>query len=1400
MKILFALVAVTAAAAWHSPAEAAGADQRQRYIVELQDPPLASYSGGPLTLVDENREERFNATNPEVTGDARLNVESPDARAYLNYLDQARDAFQLEVAILLGRPINPVHVYRHALNGMALDLTPAQVELLRQSDMVKSINKDKRHRLETDAGPEWIGAAGIWNGSSGFGATLGEGIVVGVIDSGINWDHPSFADPANDGHNFVNPKGQQLGLCSQPDVLCNDKLIGVYDFIEDDPNTDDVEENTDGKDNSGHGSHVASIAVGNPLNVTLNGNLNASLSGVAPHANLITYRVCYVGNPPASDGGGCLGSAILAGIDQAIADGVDVINYSIGTDAFNPWSPGRIPMAFLNARNAGIVVVTSGGNAGPGPGSVGSPADAPWIIAAGNATHNRIFGSVVQNLNGGATPPPGDLVGASLTGGYPVRKIVHAKDFGFPLCGTGNSEDGLSCDDNTGLSNPWAGQKPFNGEIVVCDRGNYGRVEKGKNLELAGAGGYILANTDDQGESIMADDHCLPASHIGDQDGDALRAWLDSGTTHTGAISGFGLAENDSFGDKLDETSSRGPVNSPVQNTLKPNVIAPGTSILAASDIDQQFLVLSGTSMASPHVAGAAALLKAVHPGWTVAQIASALETTSTLALARDTDGSPATPHERGAGRPVLTQAANAGLFLDVTGQQFSSANPQTGGNPANLNLFGLVNTKCQFSCSFTRVVTDQAGGGSWTASPFNFPAGVNVSISPSSFNLANGASQSLSVTIDPSSSGIVGQWVYGDIRLESGSSPDQALTVAVFAEGGDLPNGWSISDQANSGWREFQLDGLTAMPDATITSGGLVLPTRTTQVIKQDPTATDSLAEKGTLNLSSRVVQPENEDPFDGGEGTFTVWHNLPQGGLWLHAETLPSSAADLDLFVGRDDNGNGFTEAEEQICESISPVDLEICDIYNLPPGNYWIIVQNFSGSTTEGDEATLISAAVAPTDDASFVATGPGIIEPGESFTVRTSWNNVKATSGQMWFGAVGLGTRRNTPNNVGVIPVRFSRPGVSSAQTLPLMNGKTHDLALAANGFHDRAFIDIPPDVTRLDIDVSGASTEQNNALGVELYREDFSTALSNPPFDQLPNGLNAIASATGSGGNGPALTLDGGVTPGRYFVRLSNNSADSAAVEVTAEATSGVSSLSPHKGLWDFDRGIAQGAEWNAVGDFNFSVWYAYDDDGQPTWYIASGPSVEGNIWTASLLRITNDGSQQQEVRVGDLAITFLADNQAIYSYSLLGQAGFDPMRPNGPNTCPTIGGGPKSYTGHWYRGQDGLGGSTVLVYESAQAQVHYLFDADGEPRWLLAAADGNQSATAETIPLLQFKGFCAACSPTSTTFSTVGNVQRTFNNENAGNWTLNFDLDSPLNQSINRSDSIIKLSDPFACE
>jgi hypothetical protein len=1362
--------------------------QVQRYIVDLQDPPLALYDGRRLSVAREDGSQRLLATVPKATGEARLNAKSPAALDYLEYLSSRHRAFRLEAASLLGRELSAVHKYRFASNGMAVDLTPAEAEILAESPLVRSINRDSRHKVETFAGPQWLGAEALWNGDAGFSSTRGENIVMGIIDSGINWEHPSFDNPSPDGYIHENPFGTTLGLCGEEDVVCNGKIIGVYDFVEDNPSTEDVvEENTNGRDNTGHGSHVASIAAGNPANIFLEGAASVTLSGVAPRANIISYRVCYAGEPAGADSGGCMGSAILSAIEQAIQDGVDVINYSIGSispctpGSCNPWSFGTEDRAFLGARAAGIFVATSAGNEGPNPETLSSPANAPWLMTVGYATHDQTFGSVLEDLSGGSTAPPELVLGATLTNGIGVRKIVHAKDFGFPLCGTGEAELQSSCDGNLGLSNPWDGDKPFNGEIVVCDRGDYGRVEKGKNVLLAGAGGLILANSSEFGESVTADLHCLPALHIGQEDGDALRNWLDSGGGHQGAINDKTLLVDDRFADEVAFFSSRGPGVDPVDGVLKPNLIAPGVEIWAASDQGQQFWRASGSSMSSPHVTGSAALLKSVHPDWGPSQLASVLETTATAELATDrVDGSEATPHQRGAGRPQLADAVNAGLFLDVQESEFLAANPLSGGNPSELNLSGLANAGCASSCGFTRKVTSLGPGGTWTASAMDFPDGVSVQVSPANFTLGPAETRELDFNIDLGQAGVIGDWIFGKIRLSASGHPDQFLTVAVFSDGGDLPSGWNVSDNRNGGWREFELSGLVGLPDATFDSGGLVKPTRTAQVLLEDPS---------------------NRNPYDGGEGVFTHWHAAPQGALWLSARTLDSTATDLDLFVGRDDDGDGFADESEELCNSTSPGDIENCDLFDQPPGDYWILVQNWTGTNEEGDEAVLLSAVVSPSGDANFAASGPGITQAQNAFPVRISWDNWNALPGEEWLAAVGVGSERESPNNIGIIPVRLSRSGIAEAKTFPLMERSTHRLALEAGGAHDQLFIDVPAGASSLTVFSNSVDEDQNNGLTLELKRLDFSNAFSDPPFAASPASSPVLVAASGIGGVGPSITVVG-VDPGRWYAVLSNGNDSPSAVEVRAELEFQGGPIADRPGLWEPNSrpGLGQGYEFNGGGSSKALVWYTYDELGLPTWYIAANATTAGNTWTADLLRFTNDGAQQQSSPVGQVSITRLAEDDAMFSYTLFGQSGTERMQPISALTCPQISGAERSYTGLWYRGVDGLGGASVLVNAQTQSQIHYLFDGTGTARWLYAQDLVSPAPTNSELPMLQFSGYCALCEATSVSSETVGMLERSFSSEIAGSWTLDYVFAEPLTGSVNRTDQIQKLTDTLVCE
>jgi subtilisin family serine protease len=1359
-----------------------GLADKQRYIVILDDLPLAIYDGRSLKTPERDKTSmRLQATANHLTGKRKLDPRSPASKKYLQFLDERFESFRGEALLKMGRKLKPVHRYRNALNGFSAELTAAEAKALRELPRVSSVKLDEVQHLETDSGPNWLGANKIYDGSAGFAATGGEGVVIGVIDSGVNWDHYAFSDPGEgggSGWDHVNPYGKQLGLCSKSEVLCNDKLVGVYDFVEDDPTTDETEENTNGKDNSSHGSHVMSIAAGNPNDLTLESVLTR-VAGVAPNASIVSYRVCHIGDPVNP---GCNTSAIISAIDQAIEDGVDVINHSIGSEAHNPWDNGSSTLAFLAARAAGIFVATSAGNAGPNAGSIGSPANAPWITAAGYATHDRVTASALENLSGGNTTPPSSLIGASFTDGIGSQEIVHARDFGNALCGTGEPESGPECSDNTGLSNPFP-PGTFNGQIVVCDRGTYGRVEKGKNLMLAGAGGYVLANTDGWGEATVADRHCLPTTHLGLNDSNQLRTWLDSGANHSGSISGFSIFHISAAGDVINFGSSRGPNLPPVENILKPDVIAPGVQILGAISVGDNYDFFDGSSMASPHVTGGAALLKAVHPDWTPPMIVSALVMTATPELAEDFDGSAATPLKRGAGRPRLDEAVNAGLFLDETEIRFINADPGRGGDPKTLNLPGLVDTVCRRSCEFERTVTDLGGGGVWSASAEGLPSGASVSITPGNFSLTNGGSRQLTINVDLAQYNGVGEWVYGQVRLTSNGYADAVFPLAVFADGGELPAEWEIRTDRVSGSQEFTIDGLADMPDATFTSGGLVVPTLTVEDLPQDP---------------------DNSSPYNGTTGVMTVWHTVPADTLWLHTETLESTAEDLDLFVGMDTNENGIAEDFEELCSSESPGEIELCDIFTPEAGEYWVLVQNWT-ATLDPDEVTLKSAVVGKNTSSLLTATGEGIVAYGKSQNIRLSWNDTGAVPGTELMGAVGLGTNREKPNSIGIIPVNFVKTGVSVPETLVLMNGVNRGLTVPGLDAHDRIFVDIPSGTDSFTISTSATGTggNQNEALSMELYRMGFDDAFSAAPFAAAPDTSGApLASASGTSSNGPAITVSGSnVIAGRWYAVLKNTSGAHADVQIKADLVSTGSSVPLRAGLWQASSrdNLNQGFDYTSTGGSRAFLWYTFDEDGSPAWYLASAPETDGNVWVAELLRFTNDGTLQHSVPVGHVSVTLLAEEDSIFSFVLFGEDGSDRERPSLPPTCPTIDNEQRSFTGLWSRSADGVGGATVAVIANAQAFLHYIYDESGNPVWLLGVPE-PQSPTAVESPLSQYAGFCAVCAEKEVKVDPVGLFTRDFASEDSMSWNLNYVLKSPLGGTIDRSDDTSKLTATAVCQ
>ncbi len=953
---------------------AAGADQTatEPYIVRLADPPLASYRGDITGLAP---------TNPSSIGENTLDVETPAGQAYLRYLDTAQDTLVAQATVALGRAPEVEHHYKYAYNGLAMHVTAAEAETVRRLPGVVDVQAPIERHVLTDAGPGWIGAPSLWDGSAGPGgaASRGEGVVVGVIDTGVNHDHPSFAAVGGDGYSHSNPRGQFYGVCDPVTGLpfCNEKLIGAWDFTGTTPN-----------DDNGHGSHTASTAAGNVLDAVVSAptiEIEQSISGVAPHANLITYKACLAV-------GSCLSPSLVAAIDQATADGVDVVNYSIGGTSTDPWSDADA-VAFLGARDAGVFVATSAGNSGPGAATIGSPADAPWVLGVGAATHDRAFVNAVTDMSGGATGAPADIEGKSFTSGYGPAPIVHAADHGDGQC-----------------LNPFL-PGTFDGEIVICDRGTIARVDKGTNVATGGAGGLVLSNTEADGESTVADPHVIPAVNIGYADAQVLEAWVrDGGEGHMATIAGTTADIADANGDVTAGFSSRGE-NPAVPDVIKPDVIAPGVDILAAVNtvdptVGPEFGLLSGTSMSSPHAAGAAALVRALQPDLSPAEVQSAMITTALDDVIRKEDGStPGDAFDEGAGRIDLTGAARAGLVLDATTAEYEGANPATGGDPTTINLASLGNADCQGECTWTRVVRNPGDTATTWRAVSDGPRGLDLTISPRRFTVNPGEEMTLKVTADVAGQP-VGEWLFGSVRFvpRDKGVPESHFPVAV-APGG-----------AGGGAVEVESDS----------AQGSVTETVTSPVDVKDLNATVSGLQQGTLARELLEQDPTPLDPYDSEIGTFTTLVDVPDGARLLASEITATTATDLDLFVGLDADGDGVAEATEELCASASPEALESCRLPDPDGGSYWVMVQNWlTGQVV--DEVDLAVSVVPGTDAGNLDVTGPKQVAADEEFDVTFTWDVESLEPGEVWFGLVELGSSRRATADVGSMLFTLRNPG-------------------------------------------------------------------------------------------------------------------------------------------------------------------------------------------------------------------------------------------------------------------------------------------------------------------------------------------------------------------------------------
>ena len=1330
-----------------------------RWIVELEAAPAVRYGGeGNVLMGSESISisvPGLAATAPAVTGAKRLDVSHPEVMAYTDWLDGQRHEVLRQAGKLLGRELEPVHVYRYLQNGFSIDLDAEEARRLADLPGVSAVAADRMHYLELERGPQLIGADLLWSGEvEGLGPARGENVVIGLLDSGVNWDHPMFSDALTNtgGYEYSNPLGTQLGLCSRPDVSCNDKLIGVYDFVDE----------GNGEDLGGHGSHVAGIAAGNRRSVRLDfggGAERFTLSGVAPRANIVSYKVCQE-DFDEDEEAECPGSAIVQALEQAVEDGVDVVNYSIGSSATNPWrnideaSVTEIGELFLNLRSAGIVPVTSAGNSGPGAGgTLSSPANAPWTIAVGNSTHDRLL------ANRAEVAGVRDLI--ALRGEGPTLE----RDLTAPVVAAESvdSSNFLACDSFPGGA--------FEDAIAVVVRGVCTFETKVRNAYHAGAVAVLVVNNLEGPPIPMGglESASIPAFMLSNGDGIAALEAIAEASEPTATIeAGILSLTSPDLVDRIAPSSSRGPAAF-APGLMKPNLVAPGSMILSASaagsDSSDRYSLLTGTSMSGPHIAGAAALLLSARPDWTVAMIQSALETTAesdTLQV----DNLPATIIDRGAGRARVDRAANAGLFLPVTTEQFLAANPDKGGDPGQLNLPGIYTDTCTRNCNFTRTV-EAMRSGSWTV---DVQGDMDIEVVPDSFSLAAGARQELSITVS-GSGGSSDRVLDGAVVLTptDDSTSTQHLPVGMVVLAADLPSQFFVNASGNRGRTEFEVEVLATIDELVYRTSSLVRPVSETFELRQDSS-------------------PGN--PYSGGDGTRTILIDVPQDTLALMVDTVDSSAMDIDLYVGFDAAGNAEAQSDEVVCESNSVGRRQECRIEKPTPGTWWIVVQNFQASSTHGsDWVELEYAILGESEDYTLAATGPGR-HPGGTLDLSLAWDQPAMRRSERWVGAVGLASSADEVADLGVVPITVRRTAPLEPAPTPLFAYQTRPVVVAAGDRHDLLYFDVSPGAASVSVSVQGP-------VGV-------SAELRHMPFDEVAGHAPGTPPASGElkathGGSGGGFTMIADAEPGRWYVVLDNAGSAEALVDVGVEIDVDEPVMS-QRGLWSpRDRTIYQGIEWQRAGA-GFMTWYSYDPNGLPVFYQAIGeiePTV--STWTAPLDRITNGtGERQLYDQVGEVSLTMINDQEMIFSWRHDGFHGSEIMSPDADRTCPEVGGDDASYSGHWYSPGRLVGGTTMIVTDSVQAHIRYYFDALGVGRWLFAG-NAEDGPLGEVMELLDYRGYCPGCEETEVQIHPVGVYERTFESESSGAERLEFISAEPLGHDMTIEVPITKLSERMEC-
>jgi hypothetical protein len=925
------------------------------YVVVLRGQPAATYDGHLAG---------YPATRPRAA--QRFNDRRPQVLRYRHLLLTS----QRRLLARLGNP-RELYAYTTAINGFAVDLDAAQVKALRGRPDVISVERQSTSTLDTldpvVRRPERAGRTPRAGRGQVGRSSAGQGVVVGVIDSGIWPENPSFAGPAGAGARARALRTGFTGRCEPGEAFtaedCNAKVVAARYFVRGfGPDNIATADYLSPRDGTGHGSHTAAVAVGDDgVDVRIDGQPMGRVSGVAPAAHLAVYKACWAAPDPADDG--CMTADTVMAIDQAVRDGVDVINYSVSgtrTDFAD-----AVELAFLNAAAAGVFVATSAGNAGPRAATVAHPG--PWLTSVSATSEDPYRGAVVL----------GD--GRRLTGAMVSNRLVPAS----PLILAGASPASGASHHDSRLCQPGSlDAARAEGAIVICDRGVIPRADKSQAVRRAGGIGMVLVNTRPDG--LDADVHAVPTVHLDVRAGHAVKHYIRSAR-------GRATALLDPAGRKapmlprIAGFSSRGPSLAGGGDILKPDISAAGVSVVGAvappSSSGRLWDLYSGTSTAAAQVAGLAARITAARPAWSPAEIRSALMTT-----AYDVPR-PSTPFAQGAGHPDPARALDPGLVYNsgihdwlafLSGQRITDAgasplsrHPMSASdlNSPSIAVGAMVGREV-----VRRSVTNVADTPETYSASVTGLSGIEATVRPSTITVRPGRTASFSVRFTVLADADYGRFSTGTLTWTG--SNGHRVRSPVVVEPVRLSARPEVAGNASDG--SLRVDGMSGVVgDIPVSSAGLV--------------------GAAPVRLSLAPAPIDLAHPAQG-RGTAVSHYVVPRDTAALRFEVRADRADDVDLFVYR---------RGTLISSSAGPGGDEQITIGTPTPGRYDVYVNDFAAANGLSAAATF-TGWVLPGSRAGRAA-GSLTVQPnpvpvslGQPFDYTASWSGLDP--GLRWFGAI------------------------------------------------------------------------------------------------------------------------------------------------------------------------------------------------------------------------------------------------------------------------------------------------------------------------------------------------------------------------------------------------------------